>query len=619
MDSQYRQGVGIFAIGSWGTRRSPSASAKMASGGLMMTTGIARWMPGVAVAREYRRAWLWPDIRAGIVVTALLIPAGMGYAQVAGLPPETGLYATIIPLLAYAVFGPSRILVLGPDSALAPIIAAAILPLALGDTARAVALAGLLAIMVGLLMLIGGLLRLGFVTDLLSKPIRVGYINAIALIVLISQIPKVLGFSVDAEGNAAAAAAIIEGILGGSVQPVAAAFGLGALAVIWGLKALRSPVPGVLVAVVLGMVLTWALNLADAMPVVGALPQGLPAPALGGLQWSDVVPLIIPAAGIALVSFTDSAVLSRTFAAKRGETVSGNRELRGIGVANIAGGLLGGFPISGSSSRTPVADQAGSRTQLTGVVGAVLITVFILVAPGLTVFLPASVLGAVVVAAAVSLIDVRGVVALWRMSRLDLALSLAAFAGVLVFGVLEGILVAILLSLLAFFSRAWRPYRAELGRVPGLRGYHDLSRYRESGERIPGIVIVRFDAPLFFANGGSFDDWVRSRVDAAGTGIHSVILAAEPITDIDTTAVDELVELDEYLDARGIRLIVAEMKDPVRDRLTRFGLDDRFTPDRFAPTVGAAVDEITGTLRGDLGGTRWDDDDAPRAGDGTDR
>ncbi|QKJ21041.1 STAS domain-containing protein [Microbacterium hominis] len=584
-----------------------------------MTTGIARWMPGVAVAREYRRAWLWPDIRAGIVVTALLIPAGMGYAQVAGLPPETGLYATIIPLLAYAVFGPSRILVLGPDSALAPIIAAAILPLALGDTARAVALAGLLAIMVGLLMLIGGLLRLGFVTDLLSKPIRVGYINAIALIVLISQIPKVLGFSVDAEGNAAAAAAIIEGILGGSVQPVAAAFGLGALAVIWGLKALRSPVPGVLVAVVLGMVLTWALNLADAMPVVGALPQGLPAPALGGLQWSDVVPLIIPAAGIALVSFTDSAVLSRTFAAKRGETVSGNRELRGIGVANIAGGLLGGFPISGSSSRTPVADQAGSRTQLTGVVGAVLITVFILVAPGLTVFLPASVLGAVVVAAAVSLIDVRGVVALWRMSRLDLALSLAAFAGVLVFGVLEGILVAILLSLLAFFSRAWRPYRAELGRVPGLRGYHDLSRYRESGERIPGIVIVRFDAPLFFANGGSFDDWVRSRVDAAGTGIHSVILAAEPITDIDTTAVDELVELDEYLDARGIRLIVAEMKDPVRDRLTRFGLDDRFTPDRFAPTVGAAVDEITGTLRGDLGGTRWDDDDAPRAGDGTDR
>ncbi|GAA1469265.1 SulP family inorganic anion transporter [Microbacterium thalassium] len=576
----------------------------------MTTSGIARWVPGLAVAREYRRAWLWPDIRAGIVVTALLIPAGMGYAQVAGLPPETGLYATIVPLIAYAVFGPSRIMVLGPDSALVPIIGAAILPLALGDSQRAVALAGLLAIMVGAMMLLGGILRLGFVTDLLSKPIRVGYINAIAVIVLISQIPKTLGFDVDADGSWRTIVAIGEGIATGGIEPLAAAFGVGSLAVILVMRWLRSPVPGVLVVVVVSMILTWALSLADAIAVVGPLPQGLPAPALSGLEWGDVVPLIAPAAGIALVAFTDSAVLSRTYAAKRGETVSGSGELRGIGIANIAGGLFGGFAVSGSSSRTPVADHAGSRTQLTGVVGAILIIVFILVAPGLTTYLPSATLGAVVIAAALSLIDLPGLVSLWRMDKLDAGLSLAAFAGVLIVGVLEGIVVAIMLSLLAFFARSWRPYRAELGRVPGLRGYHDLSRYPERGERIPGIVIVRFDAPLFFANGGSFDDWVRSRVAARDDEVSTVILAAEPITDIDTTAIDELVELDDYLAGRGIRLVFAEMKDPVRDVLRQYGMSERFPSDHFKPTVGAAVDEVTGTLRGDLEGTEWDDTDS---------
>ena len=572
------------------------------------SSGIDRWIPGIGVARGYKAAWLWPDVRAGIVVTALLIPAGMGYAEVAGLPPETGLYATIVPLVAYAIFGPSRILVLGPDSSLAPIIAAAILPLALADGQRAVALAGLLAIMVGALLLLGGILRLGFVTDLLSKPIRVGYLNAIAVLVIVSQIPKLLGFSTDASGVWRESVAIVQAIAAGEVLPLAAVFGILSLVVIFVLKAVKSPIPGVLVVVVLSMILTGVLGLSDALPVVGALPQGLPAPALEGLQWSDVAALAGPAAGIALVAFTDSAVLSRTFAARRGESVSGSQEMAGIGLANIAGGVLGGFPISASSSRTPVAEQAGSRTQLTGVVGAALILGFILLAPGLTEFLPSTVLAAVVMSAATSLIDVRGFRTLWRMDRLDAGLSLAAFLGVLIVGVLEGIVVAIILSLLAFVNRSWRPYKAELGRVEGLRGYHDLSRYPDRGERIPGIVIVRFDAPLFFANGGVFDDWVRERVTAAQPGVHTVILAAEPMTDIDTTAIDELVELDEYLKVHGIRLLIAEMKDPVKDTLREYGMTDRFTPDRFAPTVGAAVDELTGELRSDLEGTKWDDD-----------
>jgi len=580
----------------------------------MTSKGISRWLPGLSSAQQYRRAWLWPDVRAGIVVTALLIPAGMGYAEVAGLPPETGLYATIVPLVAYAIFGPSRILVLGPDSSLAPIIAAAILPLALGDGERAVALAGLLAIMVGGMLLLGGILRLGFVTDLLSKPIRVGYLNAIALIVIISQIPKLLGFSIDAEGMWQEVVEITRAIAAGEVQPLAVAFGVGSLVVIFVLKRIKSPVPGVLVVVVLSMILTGVLGLSDALPVVGALPQGLPAPALEGLQWSDVGALALPAAGIALVAFADSAVLSRTFAARRGESVDGSQEMAGIGLANIAGGLLGGFPVSASSSRTPVAEQAGSRTQLTGVVGAALILAFILLAPGLTEFLPSAVLAAVVMGAAVGLIDLRGLRALWRMDKTDAGLSLAAFLGVIVFGVLEGIIVTIVLSLLAFINQSWRPYKAELGRVKGQRGYHDLSRNPE-GERIPGVVIVRFDAPLFFANGAVFDDFVRASVKAAGPGIHTVILAAEPITDIDTTAADELIELDDYLIAHDIRLILAEVKSPVLDVMRSYGLTDRFTPDRFASTVGAAVDEITGTLRTDLEPPQQDGDPdaAPRS------
>ena len=573
----------------------------------MAATWLRRWVPGIDTALGYRRAWLLPDLRAGVVLTALLIPVGIGYAEVAGLPPASGLYATIIPLAAYAVFGPSRILVLGPDSALAPIIAAAIVPLALGDDVRAVGLAGLLAVMVGVILALGGILRLGFVTDLLSKPIRVGYLNALALLVIVSQLPALFGFSLTADSAPFDVIGIFAGIAGGRVNLTATLFGLGSLAVIVVLSWRRSRIPGVLAAVVLATAVTAVFELRDALPVVGALPPGLPAPAFGGLQWADVAGLVAPAFGIALIAFADTAVLSRSFAARRGENVSGSQEMRAIGASNIASGLLGGFPVSASSSRTPVAEKAGARSQLTGLVGAALVLAFMLFAPGLTDFLPSAAIAAVVIVAAAGLVDVKGFIALVRMNKVDAILSLAAFLGVLVVGVIAGIVVAIILSLGAFVSQAWRPYRAELGRIRGLRGYHDLSRHPE-GERLPGIVIVRFDAPLFFANGGIFDDYVRATVMAAGSGVHTVILAAEPITDIDTTAVDELLELDDFLASRGITLIFAEMKGPVKDHLRAYGLSGRFPPERFAGTVGEAVDEATGTLRGDLDGTQWDPD-----------
>jgi high affinity sulfate transporter 1 len=562
---------------------------------------LRRWLPGLAQIGSYQRSWLRDDLLAGVVVTALLIPAGIGYAQAAGLPPVTGLYATIVPLVAYALLGPSRILVLGPDSSLAPIIASAVLPLAAGDEQRAVALAGLLAVLMGLVLTAAGLLRLGFVTDLLSKPIRVGYLNGIACIVIVGQLSKLLGFSVDADSMPGTLSATVRGIADGLVDGHAFAIGAAVFVVVATLRALGSRVPGVVVGIVGACALTALAGWDDLVPVVGAMPRGLPHPSLGGLRWRDVVELLPSAFGIALIAFADSGVLSRAFAARRGEAVAGNDEMRGIGLANLASGALGGFPVSASSSRTPVAEQAGARTQLTGVVGAALIVVFVLVAPGVTSYLPSAALAGVIIVAATSLVDLRSTWWLLRVARVDAVLSLAAFLGVVFIGVLEGIGIAVLLSLAAFVIRAWRPYRAELGLVPGLRGYHDLARH-PSGTRIPGVLILRFDAPLFFANGGLFDTFVRSRVDETTAPLHTVVLAAEPMTDVDSTAVDELIELDDFLRSRGVTLLFAEMKDPVRDLLSRYGLEERFGPERFKPTVGAAVDEITGRLRTDITG-----------------
>jgi len=564
-----------------------------------MRADVRSWLPGLDVLARYERGWIRDDIVAGIVLTALLIPAGIGYAQVSGLPPVTGLYATIVPLLVYAFVGPSRILVLGPDSSLAPIIGASILPLAAGDPDRAVALAGLLAILMGGFLMLGAVFRLGFVTDLLSKPIRIGYLNGVALFVIVGQLPALFGFSASSDTFFGDVRGVIEGLADGQADPTAAMIGLGSIVVILGLRLAHSRVPGVLVAVVGSMLLVAVFGWRDELPVVGSLPTGLPAPALGGLTWSDVVSLIGPAFGIALIAFADTGVLSRVFAARQGEAVDGSVEMRGLGLANAASGALGGFPVSGSTSRTPVAEQAGAHTQLVGVIGALLLIAFVVVTPNLTSFLSSSTLAAVVILAAASLIEVPEVLRLVRIEPIDGLLSIAAFAGVVLIGVLQGIVIAIALSVVAFTNNAWRPYRAELGQVPNLRGYHDLSRHPE-GERVDGIAIARFDAPLFFANAGIFGHFLRKVATSEPRPRH-LVLAAEPITSIDSTAIDELVAVDDYLARAGVHLVIAEMKDPVKDRLARHGLAERFGPERFAPTVGSAVDTILGHQRDDIG------------------
>jgi high affinity sulfate transporter 1 len=547
---------------------------------------------------------------AGIVLTALLVPAGMGYAEASGLPAIYGLYATIVPLVVYAVVGPSRILVLGPDSSLAPLIAAAILPLAAGSEEQAVALAAMLAILSGGLCVLAGLARFGFIADLLSNPVRYGYMNGIALTVLLSQLPKLFGFSVDAEGVIPEGRAFVVGVADGETNRAALVIGVACLIVILGFKRWLPKVPGVLVAVVGATVAVGVFGLAEryGLSVVGPLPKGLPSFQLPSVPAGDLGALVAGAIGIALVSFADTSVLSRTFAIRGGYRVDPNQELVALGAANVAAGLFQGFSVSSSSSRTPVAEAAGARTQLTGVVGALAIALMLLFFPNLVRNLPDAALAAVVISAAIGLIEAKGVRKLYRVHKTEFALSIVCFLGVAVLGVIEGIFIAIALALLDFIRRAWRPYDAVLGRVDDVKGYHDVTRYPDA-KRIPGLVLFRWDAPLFFANAEVFADRLRQAIASSPTPVRWAVVAAEPITDLDTTAADALRELDEELAAEGVDLRFAEMKDPVKDRLKRYALYERFGDDHFYPTVGAAVSaylDATGVTW-----TDWEDRAAP--------
>jgi high affinity sulfate transporter 1 len=552
------------------------------------SSGIFAWLPGLWVLRHYQRPWLARDIAAGLVLTALLVPAGMGYAVASGLPAITGLYATIGPLLAYAIIGPSRIMVLGPDSALAPLVAVAVLAKSGGDPARAVALASALALLTGLLCFVAGLVKAGFITDLLSKPVRVGYMNGIAVTILVTQLPKVFGFSVSGNDLASAAAGFVRGLVAGRTEPAALAIGGACLGILFLGRLFAPRAPAVLAAVVVATVAVVALRLGDRVAVVGHVPRGLPLPAFPFVHLADAPDLFVAALGVALVSFTDLSVLSRTFAGRHGYRVDANRELVALGVANVAAGLLRGFPVSSSATRTPVAEAAGARTQLTGVVGAVAIIVLLVAAPWLIEDLPTAALAAVVIGAAVRIIDVAALAVFWRVRRSDFALSLVAFVGVAALGVLPGIAIAIAVAVLDFVRRAWRPHDAVLGRAAGVKGYHDLARY-PNARQVPGLVLFRWDAPLFFANADMFRKRIMDIVDRAETPVKWVVVAAEPITDVDSTAAEMLDELDKELATRGAELAFAEMKDPVKDRLERYGLQKRLGDGFFFPTIGVAV------------------------------
>jgi high affinity sulfate transporter 1 len=551
---------------------------------------LIRVLPGLQAATSYRRAWLAKDVVAGVVLTTLLVPQGMAYAELAGLPPITGLYTSILCLLGYAVFGPSRILVLGPDSSLGPMIAATILPLvaANGDAKRAIALASLLAIMVAAIMILGAAAKLGFIADLISKPTMIGYLNGLALTILVGQLPKLFGFKIDAEGLIGETAAVVKGLAGGKAVAAAATVGIAGIVLILVLQRWLPKVPAVLIMVVLAIAATSVFHLADhGVSLVGVLPKGFPPLTIPHVRASDLGPLFAGALGIALVSLADTISTASAFASRTGQEIRGNQEMLGIGAANLAAGLFQGFPVSTSGSRTAVAERAGAKTQFTGVVGAALIIIMIVLVPGLFRNLPQPALAAVVITASLSLADIPGTARLWRQRKAEFLLSVAAFLGVALLGVLPGIAIAVGLSILNVFRRAWWPYDTELGRVEGLAGYHDVHTHPDA-QQVPGLVIYRFDAPLFFANVKTFRDQIR-RLAAADPPPRWIVIAAEPVTDVDTTAADVLTDLDEELNKRGISLVFAELKDPVRAKIERYGLTRTIDPGHFFPTVGAAV------------------------------
>jgi high affinity sulfate transporter 1 len=557
--------------------------------------GIYRWLPGVYTLRHYEAQWLLRDLVAGLVLTAVLIPVGMAYSEAAGLPAIYGLYATIIPLLAYAVFGPSRILVLGPDSSLAPMIAAAVLPLAAGDPDRAVSVAAVLAILTGLFGVASGLLHLGFITDLLAKPIRYGYLNGIALTVLVSQLPKLFGFSVEGDRLIVRVAELVSGIFAGRANWVAVILGGGTMLIIMLLKRFLR-LPGVLLAVGgATLAVAWLdLSTRFGVKVLGEMPRGLPAFTIPVVSLNDIGTLATAAIAIAVVSFADTSALSRVYSAKHRRYVDPNQEMIGLGVANVAAGFFQGFPISSSASRTPVAEASGSKTQLTGVVGAAAIAVLLLFAPSLLRNLPYATLAAVVITSAIGLFALSDLPRLYRIQRWEFWLSLAAFLGVVALGPVQGMMIAIAIALAEFIWDGWRPHYAVLGKPEGVKGYHDLKRFPQA-RQIPGLVLFRWDAPLFFANAERFREVVLDAVDAAPAPVNWVVVAAEPVTSIDVTAVDILIELDDALRQAGIELVFAEMKDPVKDKLKRFGVFTKLGERSFFYTVGEAVDAYLST------------------------
>jgi high affinity sulfate transporter 1 len=568
---------------------------------------LTRLMPGLHTLQNYQREWLFNDVLAGLVLTAILVPVGMGYAEASGVPPINGLYATIVPLLIYALFGPSRIMVLGPDSTLAAVIAALILPLVGADAQRAIELAALLALMSGAFCLVIGMMRMGMVADLLSKPIRIGFLNAIALTVLVGQLPKVFGFSVKADTLVDKATLFVQGILLGRTNGMALLIGGGSLALILLMKQWRPHWPGVLIAVVLATLVTGVgdLDQSAGLVVVGGLPQGLPSFHWPQVFWSDAMLLLPGAVMIALLSFADTSVLSRSLAQRGGYTVDQNQEMVALGMANMCAGLFQGFSISSSSSRTPVAESAGARTQMTGVVGALAICALLVIAPNLLGSLPSAVLGAVVIAACLSFADLDGMWELLRLRRMEFVLSVISFLGVAFVGVIEGIVIAIVLAMLVLVWNAWHPNFSVLARVDGVKGYHDVARH-PGARQIPGLVLFRWNAQIFFANSEIFRSEIHQAVAQAATPTRRVDVAADAITDVDVTAAEMLLVLYDELKRQGIELRFAGLRSVVKDRLKRYGTLDVMGHDIFSPTTGNAVNRYRETYQVD-----WKDWDEP--------
>jgi len=561
---------------------------------------LEKAIPGIRVARTYERHWLLVDLFAGVTIFAMLVPQGIAYAQLAGVSPVAGLYTAIGAMLGYALFGTSQRLMIGPESTTALIVATAVAPFATGgDPARFALLVTLMALLVGVITLIAGLARFGFLADFVSKPILIGYITGIAIIMIVSQLGKLFGIPIQNENFILQIVELFTHL--GQTRILTLVIGLVLLVFLLVLRRFAPRVPGGLIVVVVMTIISAILQLDTyGVAVVGPITPGLPKPGLPDVSLSDVWNLLPPSLILTLIVFTDAVLTARVFADKRGEKVNANRELIGLAASNIISGLFQGFPAGASQSRTAVDDTSGGKTQLVGIVAAALLVAFLLWFTHLLESLPQMVLGVIIIAAAISLIEIKPLLQVYRVRRVEFFLALVTLIGVLIIGVMAGILVAVLLALIVVIGRISRPHDAVLGAVKGVDGYQDIEAYANS-ETEPGLIVYRFDAPLFFANADYFLNQVQELIDEAIPSIDWLLIDAEAIVDIDVTAVEALSKLQSELEGKGVVMAIARASQPSQEILQRAGLTERIGSSYFFPTVRTGVrafneqqEELTG-------------------------
>ncbi|MFC4127293.1 SulP family inorganic anion transporter [Nocardia rhizosphaerae] len=553
---------------------------------------LERALPGLRQFRGYRRAWLRPDVVAGVTVAAYLIPQVMAYATVAGLPPVVGLWATVAPLAVYVLIATSRQLSVGPESTTALLTAVTLAPLAAGDPTRYATLAALLALLVGALCLLASVARLGVLADLLSRPVLIGYLAGTAGLMIISQLSRVTGVPVDGESVTATLRSFVANL--GQWHPATALLSAAVLAMLLILARWAPRAPGPLLAVLAATIAVALLSLQRfGIEVIGQVPAGLPVPSVPSIALADVAMLLLPAVGIAVVGFSDNALTARAFAVRHGQQVQVNTELAGLGATNVATALTHGFPVSCSSSRTTIADLMGARSQLYSVVALVSVLIVLFGATGVLAQFPAAALGALVVYAALRLIDVRELRRIARFRRSELLLALVTAGAVLIFGVLYGVLVAVALSVFDLLRRIARGHDAILGFVPDVAGMHDVDDYPEA-KPLPGLVVYRYDAPLFFANAEDFRKRALAAVDwsaeRSGSPVRWFVLNVEANVEVDLTALDAVEQVRAELASRGVVFAMARVKHDLRDDLDAFGMTERIGADHLFPTLPTAVE-----------------------------
>ncbi len=544
-------------------------------------------VPGLVTLRHYERSWLRGDLLAGVTVAAYLVPQVMAYAAIAGLPAVVGLWASIGPLAVYAILGSSRQLSVGPESTTALMTVAAIGSMAAGDPERYASIAAALALTVAGICLLGWVGRAGFVADLLSRPVLVGYMAGIAVLMVVSQLDKLTGIPVEGESPIAEAWYAVTHL--DQIQGPTLVLSSTVVVLLLVAHHFLPRWPNPLLAMLLAAAVVAVLDLTrHGLEVIGTVPSKLPAPRLPDVDPATVLELLIPALGVAVVAYSDNVVDARAFAFRRRERIDANQEFLALGSANIAAGLLQGFPVSSSGSRTAIGDSLGSRTQLFSLVTLATVVLAVLFLSGLLEAFPLAALAGVVVYAATRLVDIAELRRLAGFRRSELILALATTAAVVGLGVLEGIAVAISLSILELLRRVARPHDGILGYVPGVAGMHDVDDFADA-RQVPGLVVYRYDSPLFFANA---DDFVRrsmAAVDDAETPVEWFLLNAEANVEVDLTGIDALEEVRRTLTDRGIVFAIARLKQELREELEAAGFMDRIGEDRVFMTLPTAV------------------------------